>query len=72
MAGTPVRITARDFGEGAGRRFGSKHIHRVTNRSARPAISIHVYAPALTSMTRYRIGANGLDVAAVEKAGVQW
>jgi hypothetical protein len=71
-AGTPVRITAREFGPGAGRRFGSRHIHRITNRSVRPAISVHVYAPALTRMTSYRIGPAGLDVAIVEKAGVQW
>jgi predicted metal-dependent enzyme (double-stranded beta helix superfamily) len=71
-AGTPVRITGREFGEGAGRRFGSRHIHRITNRSVRPAISIHVYGPALTTMTRYRIGSIGLEVADVEKAGVQW
>jgi predicted metal-dependent enzyme (double-stranded beta helix superfamily) len=68
----PVRLTARELGEGAGRRFGSRHIHRITNRSTRPAISIHVYGPALTTMTRYRIGARGLDVATVEKAGAQW
>jgi hypothetical protein len=72
VACTPVRITAREFGEGAGRRFGSRHIHRITNRSVRPAISIHVYAPALTTMSRYRIGASRLEVADVEKAGVQW
>jgi len=70
--GTPARITARELGEGAGRRFGTRHIHRITNRSTRPAISIHVYGPALTTMTRYRIGAGGLDVVTVEKAGVQW
>jgi predicted metal-dependent enzyme (double-stranded beta helix superfamily) len=70
--GAPPRITARELGEGAGRRFGTRHIHRVTNRSARPAISIHVYSPALTVMTRYRIGAESLDVVAVEQAGVQW
>jgi predicted metal-dependent enzyme (double-stranded beta helix superfamily) len=70
--GGPPRVTARELGEGAGRRFGTRHIHRVTNRSARPAISIHVYAPALTVMTRYRIGAESLDVVTVEKAGVQW
>ena len=72
VADSPVRITAREFGEGAGRRFGSRHIHRITNRSVRPAISIHVYAPALTTMTRYRIGTGGLHVAVVERAGVQW
>lgn len=70
--GTPARITARELGEGAGRRFGTRHIHRITNRSTRPAISIHVYGPALTTMTRYRIGAGGLDVVTVEKAGVRW
>ena len=68
----PARITARELGEGAGRRFGARHIHRITNRSTRPAISIHVYGPALTTMTRYRIGADGLNVVTVEKAGVQW
>jgi predicted metal-dependent enzyme (double-stranded beta helix superfamily) len=70
--GSPARITARELGEGAGRRFGSRHIHRITNRSNRPAISVHVYGPALATMTRYRIGAEGLDVVTVEKAGVQW
>ena len=66
------RITARELGEGAGRRFGSQHIHRITNVSGRPAISIHVYGPALTTMTRYRITAGALDVVAVEQAGIQW
>jgi hypothetical protein len=70
--GRPARITARELGEGAGRRFGTRHIHRITNRSTRPAISVHVYGPALSTMTRYRIGADGLDVVTVEKAGVQW
>ncbi len=69
--GTP-RITARELGEGAGRRFGSRHIHRITNRSTGPAISIHVYGPALTTMTRYRVRPGGLDVLAVERSGVQW
>jgi hypothetical protein len=70
--GDPARITARELGEGAGRRFGPRHIHRITNRSNHPAISVHAYGPALSSMTRYRIGADGLDVVTVEKAGVQW
>jgi predicted metal-dependent enzyme (double-stranded beta helix superfamily) len=70
--GAPPRIIARELGEGTGRRFGTRHIHRITNRSGRPAISIHVYGPALTTMTRYRIGTGGLDVVTVEKAGVQW
>jgi hypothetical protein len=66
------RMTVRELSAGIGRRFGARHIHRITNRSDRPAVSVHVYGPALTSMTRYRIGPGGLDVVAVEKAGVQW
>ena len=71
LDGSP-RITARELGEGAGRRFGTRHIHRITNRSNRPAISIHAYGPALTTMTRYRLGTDGLDVLTVERAGAQW
>jgi predicted metal-dependent enzyme (double-stranded beta helix superfamily) len=70
--GRRPRIIARELGEGAGRRFGPRHIHRITNRSGRPAVSVHVYGPALRSMTRYRIGAAGLEVRVVEQAGVQW
>jgi hypothetical protein len=62
----------RTLGEGLGRRFGGHYIHRMTNRSQRPAVSVHVYGPALTTMTRYRLGARGLDVVTIEKAGVQW
>jgi hypothetical protein len=71
-AGGAPRITARELGEGAGRRFGAQHIHRITNRSSRPAVSIHVYGPALSVMTKYRIGEDGLRVLTVEKAGVEW
>jgi predicted metal-dependent enzyme (double-stranded beta helix superfamily) len=70
--GRRPRIIARELGEGAGRRFGARHIHRITNRSGRPAVSVHVYGPALRTMTRYRIGADGLEVRIVERAGVQW
>ena len=70
--GGPARIVGRELGEGAGRRFGSRHVHRITNRSSRPAVSIHVYGPALSTMTRYRLGLDGLEVLQVEKAGVQW
>jgi len=72
LEGRPPRIVARELGEGAGRRFGPRHIHRITNRSGRPAVSVHVYGPALRTMTRYRIGAAGLEVRVVERAGVQW
>ena len=70
--GQAPRIIGRELGEGAGRRFGSQHIHRITNRSNRPAVSVHVYGPALATMTRYRLSPTGLEVRVVETAGVQW
>ncbi|HEX9999643.1 MAG TPA: cysteine dioxygenase family protein [Actinoplanes sp.] len=70
--GKRPRVLARELGEGAGRRFGTRHIHRITNRSSRPAVSIHVYGPALSTMTKYRIGIEGLEVLSVERAGAQW
>jgi len=45
---------------------------RVSNRADRPAVSLHVYGPALAAMTRYRFGAAGLEAVAVERAGAQW
>jgi hypothetical protein len=33
---------------------------------------VHVYGPALTTMTRYRISPTGLEIRVIEKAGVQW
>ncbi|MGC9670768.1 cysteine dioxygenase [Planosporangium sp. 12N6] len=66
---TPVEVTLAD---GAVRAFGGRHIHRVVNNGTVPAVSLHVYAPALGEMTRYRIEDGRLRVAVVEKAGVDW
>ena len=66
------QITGRELSAGSGRRFGTRHIHRITNRSDRPAASIHVYGPALSTMTQYRLGPDGLEVLTVERAGAQW
>ncbi|WP_239075705.1 cysteine dioxygenase [Planosporangium flavigriseum] len=60
------------FVEGQVRSFGRRHVHRIVNSGTAPAISLHVYAPALREMTRYRVDDGGLRVAAVETAGVDW
>ncbi|NMO55060.1 cysteine dioxygenase [Actinoplanes sp. TBRC 11911] len=72
VAGTRGTLQARELSAGTGRRFGTRHIHRITNRSGRPAASIHVYGPALSTMTQYRLGPDGLRVLTVERAGAQW
>ncbi|GAA0438319.1 hypothetical protein Aca07nite_47240 [Actinoplanes capillaceus] len=71
-AGGRSRIVSRELGEGVGRRFGGHHIHRIVNNGIRPAVSVHVYGPALTSMTKYRLGPDGLEVLTVERAGAEW
>ena len=40
---------------GATLTFGAHHVHDVVNLGDRPAISVHVYAPRLTSMTYFEI-----------------
>ncbi|HEV7898476.1 MAG TPA: cysteine dioxygenase family protein [Planosporangium sp.] len=57
---------------GAVRAFGPRHVHRIVNAGTGAAVSLHVYAPALREMTRYRIDDGVLSVAVVEKAGVDW
>jgi predicted metal-dependent enzyme (double-stranded beta helix superfamily) len=56
----------------AHRVFGPRHVHRVANHGPDPAISLHVYAPALRSMTRYLVDGGRLRVAEVAQAGVSW
>jgi mannose-6-phosphate isomerase-like protein (cupin superfamily) len=57
---------------GAARSFGARHVHRITNAGTVPAVSVHVYAPALRAMTRYRLEDGALSRSVVEKAGVDW
>jgi hypothetical protein len=64
--------TGRLFHGGQGRSFGEHHIHQVTNNGTEPAVSIHVYSPALSEMTRYRIADGRLVVTAVDRAGADW
>ena len=40
---------------GALRPFGTKHIHKVTNNALEPAVSLHVYGPALVEMNAYQV-----------------
>ncbi|MBF9135033.1 cysteine dioxygenase family protein [Plantactinospora sp. S1510] len=65
-------LRPRELGTGAGRRFGARHVHRVSNRGDQPAVSVHVYRPALRSMTRYHLDDGRLRVAEVAEAGVAW
>jgi predicted metal-dependent enzyme (double-stranded beta helix superfamily) len=57
---------------GHGRRFGSHHVHQMTNNGRTPAMSIHVYGPALETMNRYELAGRQLRYVATDRAGVTW
>ncbi|OLE26605.1 MAG: cysteine dioxygenase [Actinobacteria bacterium 13_1_20CM_3_71_11] len=67
-----VRLMDRGYSRGATREFGPHHVHRMVNAGTVPAVSLHVYAPALTRMTRYELVDGALRALAVERAGADW
>ena len=67
-----ARFNDRLYRGGQGRSFGGHHIHQVTNHGTEPAISVHVYSPALAEMTRYDVAGGRLVVTAVDRAGADW
>lgn len=57
---------------GAVHTLGEAHVHAVANLGLEPAVSLHVYAPRLRSMTRYSVVGRRLEVTGVERAGADW
>jgi hypothetical protein len=50
-----VATTGRRMPTGTSWTMGRRHVHDIVNDGPSPAVSVHVYAPRLTSMTNYRI-----------------
>jgi cysteine dioxygenase type I len=50
-----VTTTSRRMTAGMSWSMGPRHVHDIVNDSSTPAVSVHVYAPRLTSMTHYRL-----------------
>ncbi len=59
-----VALQTSTIGPGGVLRFGGHHVHDIANAGATPAISVHVYAPRLTSMTYYRVVEGALEAGA--------
>jgi predicted metal-dependent enzyme (double-stranded beta helix superfamily) len=70
--GGRCRLVSRTLAVGDHRSFGARHVHRVANLGTGPAVSVHVYAPALRSMTRYLVDGERVRATATERAGVAW
>jgi hypothetical protein len=54
------------------RGFSARHVHRVTNTGDVRTVSVHVYAPAIHSMTTYALVDGVLSEIGVERAGADW
>jgi predicted metal-dependent enzyme (double-stranded beta helix superfamily) len=64
---------SRELSVGALRPFGTKHIHKVTNNALEPAVSLHVYAPALVEMNAYKVvDGDQLRLAESQLVGRNW
>ncbi len=70
----PPRIEpgVRELSTGSLRAFGTKHLHRVTNNAVEPAVSLHVYSPALVEMNQYVADGQALRLTTSQLIGVNW
>jgi len=57
-----LSLVRHELQTGATLGFGAGHVHDVTNESDHQAVSLHVYSPALTSMTFYEVVGDQLVV----------
>jgi hypothetical protein len=57
-----LSLVRHELHAGATLGFGAGHVHDVTNESDGHALSLHVYSPALTTMTFYDIAGEQLVV----------
>ena len=57
---------------GEGPSFEQNHLHHLANVRAGTALSVHVYAPRLTTTTQYEITPTGLQSMAAGKAELDW
>jgi hypothetical protein len=67
-----VRETGDHLTPGRVRHFGPHYVHQVTNHGLEPAVSVHVYTPALSWMNTYAIEDGALLRTGTERAGVDW
>jgi mannose-6-phosphate isomerase-like protein (cupin superfamily) len=67
-----ARLVEHRLAAGRTRPFGPEHVHRVRNAGTTPAISLHVYSPALEQMRRYELADGTLRLAELELAGRDW
>jgi predicted metal-dependent enzyme (double-stranded beta helix superfamily) len=69
----PAALVHRTLSAGRVRAFGPDYVHDVTNTGTEPAVSLHVYAPALDTMRFYVLDELGQpQVVSLERNGADW
>jgi predicted metal-dependent enzyme (double-stranded beta helix superfamily) len=70
---SPAALVHRTLTAGRVRSFGEHYVHDVTNTGAVPAVSLHVYAPALETMRFFVLDELGRpQVVSLEQSGTDW
>ena len=68
----PAALLHRTLDTGRHRSFGPHHVHEVSCAGRVPAVSLHVYAPALATMRRFVLDDGRAVIVSRERAGVDW
>jgi predicted metal-dependent enzyme (double-stranded beta helix superfamily) len=70
---SPGSLVSRTLGHGRVRAFSEGYLHDVENAGRVPAVSLHVYAPALETIRRFVLDKLGrLQVVSLERSGADW
>jgi predicted metal-dependent enzyme (double-stranded beta helix superfamily) len=70
---SPGALVHRTLGPGRVRAFGESYVHDVINTGQVPAVSLHVYAPALETMRHFVLDGLGRpQVVSLERSGADW
>jgi len=64
-----IALRTMTIGPGHSISFPEHHVHDIVNSGDTPAISVHVYAPRLTSMTYYRLIDGALEAGQTVRYG---
>jgi len=65
-------VQHRTLGAGDARGFGRQHVHNVLGAGPGRALTVHAYAPALTTMGRFDLGPDGPVRLANESEASAW
>ncbi|MEO3936166.1 cysteine dioxygenase [Dermatophilaceae bacterium Soc4.6] len=66
------RVHARRLVDGESRAFGESHVHNVRGAAAGRSLTVHAYAPRLTTTTSHELAADGPRAVSATHEGADW